>query len=108
MVVLTFWLMALLPSLSRALVDDGGAATARLLGQLCSAADAGRVPPHLLLEHCPLCSPQAQQDLAPPPPAALPALRMDLGHRLPERFLSASAPLHAWDQARARAPPAGR
>lgn len=114
MVVLTFWLLALAPALSRAMAGEQGLPL--LPGQICSSSSntgtgtlPGGDPLAHLVEHCPLCSLHGQQDLAPPPAdAAPPALRGELRFAMPERFFSAAATGHGWNASLARAPPAAR
>lgn len=107
MVVLTFWLFALAPAVSRALAAEAPPAWAGICSSSAGQPGGPDGARHLL-EHCPLCGLQAQQDLAPPPSQAAAPLRQDLAQPMPPRFLSADAPLHAWDAALARAPPGTR
>lgn len=127
MVVLTFWLAALLPAVSmaaRALDQDivpwapVCGANFNLMGATVDAASASSASggssdastggaidqEHSLLQHCPFC--HLHQDALPlPPTAPLLPLRTELCHGLPERFFSASVTAHAWRAAPARAPP---
>jgi len=108
MVVLTFWLFALAPTLSQAMQGLGGAAPADR-SSICSNNSGPQQPDAAehLFQHCPLCALHAQ-DLAPPPAPDAPVLRQDLGQSMPERFLSAAADQHAWAARQARAPPTAR
>lgn len=134
MVVLTFWLAALLPAVSmaaRALDQDivpwapvcgpsfnalgasadSGRSSADTASIASAANDANDAPTggaidqeHSLLQHCPFC--HLHQDALPLPPThEVAPLRTELRHGLPERFLSASVTAHAWRAAPARAPP---
>lgn len=121
LVLLTFWLAALMPAwamasaalsgelapwtqLCRASViaprASGQDAEALALREAASemAQDMG------LFQHCPFCHLQAQSLTLPPAPGLAP-LRQDLRHGLPERFYSAAHTPHAWRHAPARAPP---
>ncbi len=62
-------------------------------------------PAHAKLDHCPLCTLQAD-GLALPPAAAVAPQVGRLGDALPWLFLASPRPLHAWRTAQARAPPA--
>ncbi|HEY1090763.1 MAG TPA: DUF2946 family protein [Burkholderiaceae bacterium] len=110
LVILTFWLAALLPAAAMA----GNALRGELepWTQLCrssvvapAAAKGSADQSHALFTHCSFCTLHAVDGLAPPPAKQTVLLRADLGQVLPERFLSAAVTAHAWRAAPARAPP---
>ena len=63
-----------------------------------------RFPKASDLEHCPFCSPHANEMAPPPAPSALP-LAPVRAEAVPALFLAAPRPLHAWTSAQPRAPP---
>ena len=56
------------------------------------------------LQHCPFCSPHANEMAPPPALVALP-LAPVRAEAVPALFLAAPRPLHAWTSAQPRAPP---
>ncbi len=117
LLILSLLLATLAPALSQALAAARGDVAA--WSQICrsslvspragasvvaSKAAAEKESLHGLFEHCPFCGLHVQV-IAPPPTAVPMALRLNLRHELPERFLSAAVTAHAWAPALARGPP---
>lgn len=109
--VLAVLLGALVPSLSRALATNDGAAWIEICTiqgtKWVSAdeADPDRAPTSAhVLDHCAYCSLNTPTlGLPPSATAVLPSSR--LAHALPWAFLAAPTTLHAWVSAQPRAPP---
>ncbi|MDM4766210.1 DUF2946 domain-containing protein [Pelomonas sp. SE-A7] len=119
MVVMTFWLGAVVPAFGMAWAAQQGelapwtqlcrSSLVSPRAEVTSFSQGGQddQASHAMFKHCAWCA-LHQQDLAAPPPLAVPAFQPLPGLRfgLPERFFSAELTAHAWRPAAARAPPA--
>ncbi len=108
----TLWATTLLPPLAHALVPARGADWV----EICTPQGMKRVPlaeagPALSLlgplDHCPLCLPQHDDALAPPP-APAGTLPMAGGNEPPAHRAATTHPPQAWGTAQPRGPPVTR